>query len=149
MRERLTFLALAGLLLAPACIIDASDDDTSGDSGAATSSAATGSGTSTPATGSGTASQDGTTSQCDTAGATAGGGACGWGSTGDDMVPDGYVCGGDGVDPDGNFPFDCPEGLEVGAECGDVEGPGCCDPDGSVWYCGNDGSGPALARIEC
>lgn len=148
MRERLTFLALAGLLLAPACIINTADDDSSsGEDGAATSTASgSGSGTSsTPATGSGTASQDGTAEGAETTA----GGACGWGPTGDDMVPDGYVCGGDGVDPEGTFPFDCPEGLEVGAECGTVEGPGCCDADGNAWYCGNDGSGPALALIEC
>lgn len=147
MLERLTFLALAGLMLASACIIDATDDDSSGDSGAATSTAASGSGSGAPATGSGTASQDGTAEGAETAA----GGACGWGSTGDDMVPDGYVCGGDGVDPAGMFAFDCPEGatLEVGAECGDIEGPGCCDAEGDVWYCGNDGSGPALARVEC
>ncbi|MCA9650629.1 MAG: hypothetical protein H6712_22360 [Myxococcales bacterium] len=141
MRERLTFLALAGLLLAPACILDTSDDDSAGDSGAATSSGS----------GSGTASSTSAEATADGASTSAGGGACGWGPTGDDQVPSGYVCGGDGVDPDGTFPFDCPAmaTLEVGAECGDVEGPGCCDAEGDVWYCGNDGSGPALARVEC
>lgn len=147
MLRRLTLLSLAGLLAAPACIIDADDDDgadSANDTGmsSTTSSASTAS-SGPPATGQETAGQDTT--------ATAGGGACGWGQTGDDVVPEGYICGGDGADPSEMFPMACPEGvmLEVGGECGDIEGPGCCDPDGNAWFCGDAGDGPVLARIEC
>lgn len=165
MRRATIFASLATLLgLAPACIIGGSDDSSndSSNEGApstgatAVSSGASGSG-SASASGSGSASGSAsvtgnTSSNTSTADGDSGeGGACGWGQTGDDKVPEGYICGGNGADPGKMFPMGCPEGaaLEVGAECREIEGPGCCDADGNVWYCGNNGSGPALARIEC
>lgn len=151
--EKLSFLTLAGLLCAaPACIIDATDDDDGAESGNATGQVTTGQ----PATDDGqtggqedTAAQD--TGNADGSGSGGAGGACGWGVTGDTGVEEGYVCGGDGADPNGMFPMGCPEGvtLEVGGECGTIEGPGCCDAEGNVWYCGDSGSGPALAQIAC
>jgi hypothetical protein len=78
-------------------------------------------------------------------------GVCGWGPTGDEAVPEGYVCGGDGEDPGGTIPLLCPEAVElqVGAACSGITGQGCCDTQGNAWFCGNDGSGEALALIEC
>lgn len=153
MLERSIILALAGLLVGSACIVVDPDDEASSGSTASTptSGRGSGSGSGSTATASEDATADGTASATASETTGTGGGACGWGRTGDEEVPDGYVCGGDGVDPGGVFPFDCPEGvtLEVGAACGDVEGPGCCGPEGDAWYCGNDGSGPALARQLC
>ncbi|MEM7156898.1 MAG: hypothetical protein AAF799_28870 [Myxococcota bacterium] len=157
MSRRLTLAALAGLLVASACIINTTDDDdSSGDSSNATT---TGNGndssgsSATPASStsdanSSTAAPGESTAAAETSSA---GGACGWGQTGDADVPEGYICGGEGADPSENFPMDCPAEatLEVGAACAGIEGPGCCDADGNVWFCGDDGSGPALVRTEC
>jgi hypothetical protein len=151
----LCFLALAGLLsIAPACFILDNDDDgteTGNDTGTASGSGS-GSGTANESgSGSGTASESGSAEASTAADETAAGGVCGWGPTGDPMVPDGYVCGGDGEDPDGMFPMLCPEVIElqVGGACSGIEGPGCCDAQGNAWFCGDDGNGPALARIAC
>ena len=165
MLERLTFLSLAAVLCAaPACIIQADDDNASSgnDSGNATDNAtgnatdnttgnatdnATGNATDN-ATGNATGANDSTGAD-DTAG-TAGPSGCGWGSTNDPRVPEGYICGGEGDDPDGMFDLDCPDQtLEVGAECGDVTGVGCCDADGNVWFCGASGDGQGLALDDC
>jgi hypothetical protein len=120
------------LLAALACD---SEDDGGGESGGATSNATSAD------TGGATAASDGT----------AGGGACGWGPTGDEMVPEGYVCGGDGEDPSGMVAMACPEDvtLEVGGECGGVAGTGCCDATGDAWFCGQTEAGPVLARLGC
>ncbi|MCA9704262.1 MAG: hypothetical protein KDK70_00235 [Myxococcales bacterium] len=147
-------LVLALLLVAPACIINSDDGDSdSGNDSNPTTTNSTNSTNATnatsPTTGSETDDPTGdTTAAGDT---TAGSGPCGWGPTGDDMVPEGYVCGGDGVDPDGMYEMACPEDvtLEAGGECGTIEGPGCCDPDGNAWFCGDAGSGPELAQIVC
>lgn len=151
----LCFLALAGLLsIAPACFI-LDDDDGSTETGNGTgNSSGTGSGSGTASeSGSGTAnaSESGSAEASTAADETAAGGVCGWGPTGDPMVPDGYVCGGDGEDPDGVLPMLCPEviDLQVGGACSGIEGSGCCDAQGNAWFCGDDGNGPALARIEC
>lgn len=157
MREhRLCFLALAGLLVAiPGCLLDIGDDDdgtetTSGTAGTTAGGGGPGSDSGT-ASGSGNASGSGTAAGSTAADDTAGMGVCGWGPTGEEAVPEGYVCGGDGEDPSGMFPLVCPDAVElqVGAGCGGIEGQGCCDAQGNAWFCGNDGSGEALARIEC
>ncbi len=146
LHPRLPLAAFVSLLLAPACIIV---DDDSGDSGnddtnATTSNdtgAATGAATGDTAAGSETAANDETGAPQ----------ACGWGPTGDEQVPEGYVCGGDGPDPDGMFAIACPNEvtLEVGGECGDIPGPGCCGPQGNVWFCGQGAEGPELAQLPC
>jgi hypothetical protein len=149
------FLGLAGLLgVASACILDTTNDDEGAETGNGTGNVTSGSGSesgSTAATeSSGTAAE--TAAEASTAADdTAGTGVCGWGPTGDEAVPEGYVCGGDGADPSGMFPLLCPEAidLQVGAACGGIEGTGCCDAQGHAWFCGNDGDGEALARIEC
>jgi hypothetical protein len=149
--DGLCFLALAGLLgVGSACILDTTNDD----EGAETGNVTSGSGSES----SGTAAAESSGSAAETAAAastaaddTAGMGVCGWGPTGDEAVPEGYVCGGDGEDPSGMFPLLCPDtiDLQVGAACSGIEGPGCCDAQGHAWFCGNDGDGEALARLEC
>ncbi len=153
--DGLCFLALAGLLgVASACILDTTNDDEGAETGNGTGNVTSGSGSesgSTAATeSSGTAAE--TTAAASTAADdTAGAGACGWGPTGDEAGPEGYVCGGDGEDPSGMFPLLCPEAidLQVGAACSGIEGTGCCDAQGNAWFCGNDGNGEALARLAC
>lgn len=154
MRIGLPFLALAGLVgVASACILDTTDDDDGAETGNATAgtTAASEAGTTAASTdGSGTAAEteaQASTSADDTAGVA----VCGWGPTGDEAVPEGYVCGGDGEDPSGTLPRLCPEAidLQVGAACSTITSQGCCDAQGNAWFCGNDGSGEALARLEC
>lgn len=145
---------MVGLLCpAPGCIIVNDDDgsETGNDTGPATSGPAT-SGPATSGAESETGGTTAATASDETASdETAAGGACGWGPTGDATVPEGYVCGGDGEDPNGNYPLLCPDGvtLEAGEACSGIEGPGCCDASGNAWYCGDEGNGPALAMIEC
>jgi len=152
MHNGLSFFVLAGLLgVAPACIIDTTNDTDSAETGNATGNAtASSSGSSgTAAESSGTATE--ATVASTAADDTAGMGVCGWGPTGDEAVPEGYVCGGDGEDPSGTIPLLCPEAVELqeGGPCGAIEGQGCCDAQGDAWFCGNDGSGEALARFDC
>lgn len=153
-----SFIVGAALLgAAPACIIVTDDgDDTEGETGNVTSGNVTTTGNDTaaetnPPADSGSTAAD-TGAEASTAAAeTAGTPSCGWGPTGDASIPEGYVCGGEGEDPDGNFPLLCPEGIELveGGACGDIMGQGCCDADGNAWFCGDDGNGPALALIPC
>lgn len=140
--------------MAAACILDRPNDDDGAETGNATAGTMGGStagseagSTQSSGTAAETAAQASTAAD-DTAGA---GGVCGWGPTGDPAVPEGYVCGGDGEDPSGMVPLACPEAvdLQVGAGCNGIEGQGCCDAQGNAWFCGNDGSGEALARLMC
>ncbi len=122
---------------------DSTSDGTTGtsSSGGSTSGGGSTAGGSTSggSTGGGSGSDsDGGSGSGSSSGGTAGGGACGWGPTGAEDPANGYVCGGEGADPDSVFPMDCPDGLEADAECGDVTGEGCCDTDGSAWYCTAD-----------
>jgi len=155
MHSGLPFFALAGLLgVAPACLLDLPNDDDGAETGngttAATASSGSESGSTAGAASSGTATETATAAST-AADDTAGMGVCGWGPTGDEAVPEGYVCGGDGEDPSGMVPLLCPEAIElqVGGACSGIEGPGCCDAQGNAWFCGDDGSGQALARLEC
>jgi hypothetical protein len=151
------FVGAALLGAAPACIIVTDDgDDTAGDTGNGSSNPSTSdddtaapTNTSTPADGDTTAAESSADSTA--AAETAGTPTCGWGPTGDATIPEGYVCDGEGEDPDGNFPLLCPDDIElvVGGACGSIMGQGCCDAAGDAWFCGDDGSGPALALIEC
>jgi hypothetical protein len=156
MRKGFTFIALAALVAAaPACIIVTDDGDdsggntsnnpTSGTPGTSNGSAETSTPTDTGSTAA--TSADGTTAADETASVP----ACGWGPTGEEPISEGYVCTGDGEDPDGNFPIDCPADVDlaVGGDCGPIQGQGCCDAQGDAWFCGDDGSGPALVRLDC
>src|SRR5262245_36497692 len=137
--DGLCFLALAGLLGASACIFDTTNDDDGAETGNATSNVTSGDvseSSGTAAESSGTAAE--TAGQASTAADdTAGAGVCGWGPTGDEAVPEGYVCGGDGEDPSGMIPMLCPDAvdLQVGGACSGIEGPGCCDAQGNAWFC--------------
>jgi hypothetical protein len=153
MRQWLFSCALAGLLgVVPACIIVTDDEgsETVNDTGNDTGNGTTSSNDTAGDSGSSTAAASGS-SEVSTAADDTAAGACGWGPTGQKMVPEGYVCGGDGEDPDGNVPLLCPEGVElvVGGDCGDIEGPGCCDAAGNAWFCGDAGAGEVLSVIEC
>ncbi len=153
----LSTLCAAGLLTTPACIIN----NNTGDDDGATSDPDTGEPTTDPGEtsngettdptdpGTSTVADTGSTSEDPTD--TGGPVGCGWGQTGAPSVPEGYVCGGDGADPNGTFPMDCPEDVELteGAECGSIEGPGCCDSEGNVWFCADDGTGPVLYTEDC
>jgi hypothetical protein len=47
-----------------------------------------------------------------------------------------YDCGFEGADPDGDFPRACPMGLTADVACPtSLPFEGCCDAEGSVWYC--------------
>ncbi len=140
---------LACLPLLGACVIindgggsDSDADTTSSTSGSGTSGSTGGSSTSgassTSTAGSGSTSTAGSGSDTGTAG-TGGGAACGWGPTGAADPPEGYVCGGQGEDPSGTYPYACPDGLMAGGPCGNVTGVGCCDADGNLWYCTGTG----------
>jgi hypothetical protein len=60
-----------------------------------------------------------------------------------------YACGGEGEDPNGENPIECPPGLVDGAACGEVTGIGCCDQNGDNWYCGDDGNSTFLVVEDC
>ncbi len=166
MSNSLSFATIAALLLG-ACVITDNDDDTAGESGQSTTPSTTQSTTATTTTaGTGESSGAATTEPADTGttepadtGTTApadtgtGGGACGWGLTGQKEVEYGYICGGDGEDPSGLMSIDCPKGIELveGGDCGGdmgLTGVGCCD-GADVWFCADDGSGPALVMETC
>jgi hypothetical protein len=167
MLNKLSLVSTVSLLvMSSACIINADDeggdDSTSSDSNTTngtSSSTSTSSGTST-STSSTTASDEtssgGGSGESGAEGTTGAGAACGWGRTGDPEVPMGYICDGDGEDPAGGFPIDCPEGVELvdGGPCANgeamIEGPGCCDANGDLWYCQTDGqSEPTLVTEDC
>lgn len=78
-------------------------------------------------------------------------GSCGWGDTGQKKVSDGYICDGDGEDPAAVYPIDCPAGTELveGGACGGILGAGCCDANGDVWFCAEDGGAPMLFTESC
>jgi hypothetical protein len=106
------------------------------------------SGTAGPADSTGAPADTGSEGGSETAGPS---GNCGWGDTGQKRVPMGYICGGDGEDPEAMYPLACPEKTELmeGAECGMIRGQGCCDPNGDVWYCAQDGGEPVLFTDSC
>ncbi|NJK33386.1 MAG: hypothetical protein HC927_13845 [Deltaproteobacteria bacterium] len=55
---------------------------------------------------------------------------CGWAAN-----PGWYMCEGEGEDPEGSYPLECPLDLIPGSPCGDVTAIGCCDAAGDLWYC--------------
>jgi hypothetical protein len=60
-----------------------------------------------------------------------------------------YECGGDGEDPNGKVPMDCPDvDLEVGGACGDVTRAGCCDGNGDVWFCMMGGDPNSMGELQ-
>ena len=169
MLKNFTLLTAACLLTITGCTISigggtdsASDTASSSSDGSAGSTSAGGStsgstGGASDSVGSTSSSPTSTTSPTTTAssttepatstsaGSTSGGsnyGMCGWSEQGY------YACAPDGVpgeaDPMGTFPIDCPDPLPVAGdkcdEMGPVTGQGCCLPDGTNYYCDNNGS---------
>lgn len=156
MSNKLSLLSLLTASLATGCVI-INDDGGSSDGGSATETTSTSNGsTTTDSGGSGSGSSAGSASGSSGSGSSASGSSggsssagsssagtgpsatCGWGQTGVDDPPEGYICGGNGADPSNANPLACPDGLRAGAACGDVTGVGCCDADGNLWYCTAD-----------
>ena len=154
---------LSALVLTSACVIVADDDD---EETTAATSPTTNGGTSdgetdtsptseTAASGeTGNAEETGNADGTGTA-ETGSSSTCGWGPTGETDVSEGYICGGDGADPNGTYDIDCPADLVAGDPCGEaVTGIGCCDANGDVWFCqdpdGPDGpEEPVLVTEDC
>lgn len=171
MLEHLKLTAVvAAVSLCSACIIATDDDDDgASDSTNGNDSSNNADDANNEASGNGDTAGDADagsdTSQGDTAGedtgsaSTGGGaGACGWGQTGQDVVPEGYLCGGEGEDPEGVHPIECPAELTLqeGAPCTDeasgaeITGVGCCGSDGNAWFCAEpEGGEPQLFTEPC
>jgi hypothetical protein len=61
--------------------------------------------------------------------------ACGW-----NPAESWYDCGFQGEDPTREFPRACPTDAEPHAPCpAALSFEGCCDPQGDVWYCDEEG----------
>lgn len=175
MSKSLAFATIAALLLSACVLNDSDDDDGASDTGSSPSttdpstsdpsttdpstSATTASTTTTTTTDASTTdepSDTGTTDEPSDTGTSETGtaGSCGWGRTGEKTIPEGYICGGEGEDPSGLMPSTCAEGVELveegdcGGEMG-ITGVGCCDADGNVWFCADDGSGRQLFTQDC
>lgn len=153
-----TLAALISLALTACVILDNGDD--AGDSGSgsasasSTASSTTASSTTASSTASGTDASSGSASDSAADSGTAGPAGCGWGATGEETVPMGYVCGGDGEDPSGMISSSCPEGIELveGGDCGGnmgITGVGCCDGGGNVWFCAGEGDAAQLYTQAC
>ncbi|WP_434421156.1 hypothetical protein [Nannocystis pusilla] len=165
MLKNLTLVAIAGLLVSTGCVINTntsdSDSETSGSvTGNTTTDTTTTDGTTTEGTTDGTATDDtdttttsSTTTETEptsttstattddtTAGTTTGSdfGNCGW-----DPNNKYYACGFIGEEPGGVSPIECPDTLPAeGDDCDEnspVTGIGCCLPDGSNYYCTDQG----------
>jgi hypothetical protein len=172
--KSLAFASLAALLFG-ACVIndDVNDDDAdtgsnpSSDPSTTTVSTTDASTTDDPSTTASTTASTTDASTTDTpadtgsstdvpsdTGSTGEEGTCGWGRTGEKTIPEGYICGGEGEDPTGLMPSTCAEGVELveGGDCGGemgITGVGCCDANGDVWFCADDGSGRQLFTQDC
>jgi hypothetical protein len=168
MLKHLTFLVVAGLVANTGCIIttNTSGSDSASDTSKQTTETPDTVGT-TDTTGGTTDSTDGTTDSTDgttdstdtgvpTTGVptttdattadtdsttTTGGGfgQCGW-----DGRNNYYACGGEGEDPEGIDPIQCPDPLpNAGDPCDEetslISGIGCCLPDGTNYYCSQQG----------
>jgi len=162
LRNLAIFSLATGFAIISGCVVVSDDDDTtSNDSVNATSGTPNTSGNDdAPATSNGddTPADDGddgdeTAAATDTAAESSGGvvSNCGWGDVNEKEITEGYICDGDGVDPAGTHPIECPDvKLVAGAECGEILGQGCCDGD-TVWFCqnGQNGQSDALASEDC
>jgi hypothetical protein len=156
-KPSLFILLLGAASLSSACIVTSSDDDATNPTTSATTQGNTSGQTSDPST-SGDASTDETAETAETtadpdettaADETGDAPSCGWGLIDDPMVDEGYLCGGEGEDPSDRYPIECPEGLEEGAECGELTGVGCCDAEGNVWFCWDEAGTQTLVKEEC
>jgi hypothetical protein len=145
-------ILLVGAVGLSGCIITSTDNGDDGSTSPTTDPTQGGTDTSDPSTsGPDETGDDETTEDPDDTGAdeTGSPASCGWGPTNDPEVPEGYVCGGDGEDPDNRWGIECPEGLEEDAECGELTGVGCCDADGNVWFCWDEAGTQTLVKEDC
>lgn len=166
-------LAVIASLLFGACVINDSDDDDVGETSSASSNTTTSPTTTSPTTTSPTTStsssddsessgvpetttdtpaDSGSSSSAETTSTPTG--PCGWGDTGQKPVAMGYICGGDGADPEDLNPIECPARIELteGGDCGGdmgITGVGCCDGSGNVWFCADNGGGRVLYTEIC
>ncbi|MCY1011067.1 hypothetical protein OV079_36980 [Nannocystis pusilla] len=166
MLKNLTLVAFAGLVVSTGCIINTNttDSDTSSVTSNNTTDATTTDGTTTDGTATvdtegSTASPTTTapttteteptsttstaTTDDTTAGTTAGTTGSGFGKCGWDPNNKYYACGFVGEEPDGVSPIECPDALPAeGDDCDEsspITGTGCCLPDGSNYYCTDQG----------
>lgn len=78
-------------------------------------------------------------------------GMCGWNTQANyyDCAYNGATPG--ASDPNGQVPIACPEGLTANAPCDEQNGPvgnvGCCEPDGTLFYCTSQGN--VIVQEEC
>jgi hypothetical protein len=163
MTKTLSLASISALLLA-ACIINTDDDgnnDTTGNTTAVTQTTSVSSttdateGSSSASTTAAGSSESAGESTAAADSGTTGSQVCGWGMTGEQTTPMGYVCGGNGADPDMMIDMDCASyGIELmeGGDCGGnmgITGAGCCDANGDVWYCADDPGMPRLFTENC
>ncbi|MDC0718695.1 hypothetical protein [Nannocystis bainbridge] len=84
-----------------------------------------------------------TTELSTTEGTTASTTGSGFGNCGWDANNKYYACGFIDADPDGDHPIECPDTLPTeGDDCDEtspINGVGCCLPDGSNYYCTDQG----------
>lgn len=168
MLKNLTLVAIAGLVVSTGCVLNTNttdsdaetDDSVTGD----TTTDGNTTGTTTESTTDGTATGDtettttsstttapttteteptSTTSTATTDDTTAGTTGSGFGKCGWDPNNKYYACGFVGEEPGGVSPIECPDTLPAeGDDCGEnspVTGIGCCLPDGSNYYCTDQG----------
>ncbi|MCY1067795.1 hypothetical protein OV090_23845 [Nannocystis sp. RBIL2] len=169
MPKNLTLVAIAGIVVSTGCVINTnttdSDSETSDSvTGNTTTDATTTDGTTTESTTDGTATGDtdttttnstttapttteteptSTTSTATTDDTTASTTGSGFGKCGWDPNNKYYACDFVGEEPGGVSPIECPETLPAeGDDCDEnspVTGIGCCLPDGSNYYCTDQG----------
>lgn len=141
MLMRLTLAVCAGSLLA-GCIIDTTPDDTSSTNATSTTGGTTVDDPTTGGTTVGTTT-GGTTGPTTSSEPTTGGefSACGW-----NAMMNYYSCAPDGEpgleDPMGLAPIACPDELPAMDDACTDDGPvtnlGCCNPDGTLYYCSSE-----------
>lgn len=157
MLKNLSFLALASSFALTGCVLSIGDDVADDEVGTEdTTTTETGDTTETETTADTETTTDtaetevGETAETETTDETADEtdtgtmNMCGW-----DTRNGYYECGFEGEDPSGVIPLACPEGLTVGDPCGDVTGAGCCDANGDLWYCTDEGGTETLTTISC
>lgn len=69
--------------------------------------------------------------------------SCGW-----DATMAWYACGFEGEDPNQVAARACAVDYTVGATCPTELRVGCCDDQGALWFCEDDGQGAAIIATE-
>ncbi|WAS94040.1 hypothetical protein [Nannocystis punicea] len=165
MLKHLALLVVTALAVNTGCVLDTNTTDTDSEASSSateatttdttTTDGTTTSGTSTtettsPTTTAPTTTETSTSSTTDTsstddttAGTTAGTTGSGFGKCGWDPNNKYYACDLVGEDPSGTNPIECPDTLPAEGDACDgnspITGVGCCLPDGSNYYCTDQG----------